>query len=657
MNTATHNKPIDANSVHFNNDFSSKDTINRLKVPTKNNKMNNNNNTTTTTTTIPSRNNSLNKKRSLKRLNQPNNSVQIKLQNQQAMRIPNNIDHTTTSNNLSNTMSNPSSSSSTLDSTSYLYMDTSSESQHDGNINNFYSTNNLNNINSESHFPTPISPTPKYKSFYHTSNNKPSTASSPLPSLTTPWKKLLWVRQQYPDNYTDTSFLSQLKRNSTVVNYSYWKLINDFTLIVLHLSIIVMVILVFFGIYKLNWNPILPTMISTILTILGFIMYIITLKVNRTKELIKLQELKIKELSNINNNNNNNHNNISNNNIHTSNGSYSRKGKLSPSPSLSSRYRISSTSQNSSRSSSPVPQLRSSSTNMASKLSRTSPPPSIPPQLSGAINDSSIHSPISMTSLTANNTLIDSSLQTPSLKDFSKSNQFLVNNPNSNNKNIINLENLLTEPNPPDLLSTFKSSMLILLLLLTFSPVLKSLTYSTASDSIWALSTWLCILNVLFNDYSIDFPKTNSNSLNLNLDSQVLNNINTRNLPIFSKSNFSKNISLSNAIVLASRLNSNLSAFCFIVFSIEVTGFFPIFNNFTRRSNLKSFHWFQVSTIVIGVDYAILKIFGVGWFTMWISLHFLIVIIGPWYFILLQKYKDELQGPWDPAKPVVKSNF
>ena len=98
MNTATHNKPIDANSVHFNNDFSSNDTINRLKVPTKNNKMNNNNNNNSTT--IPSRNNSLNKKRSLKRLNQQNNSVQIKLQNQQAMRIPNNIDHTTTSNNL-----------------------------------------------------------------------------------------------------------------------------------------------------------------------------------------------------------------------------------------------------------------------------------------------------------------------------------------------------------------------------------------------------------------------------------------------------------------------------------------------------------------------------------------------------------------------------
>ncbi|GMF54695.1 unnamed protein product [[Candida] boidinii] len=559
------------------------------------------------------------------------------------MCISNSIDRTSNGNGLSTIISNPPSSSSALDSTSYLYIDSSSESQNGGNINNFYNTNNLNNINADSHFPTPISPTLKYKSFYHTSNNKQSTSSSPLTSLTTPWKKLLWVSQQYPDNYTDTSFLSQLKRNSTVVNYSYWKLISDFTLIVLHLSIIVMVILVFFGIYKLNWNPVLPTMISTILTILGFIMYVITLKVNRTKELIKLQELKITELSNINNNNNNN-------NINTSNGSYSRKGKLSPSPSLSSRYRISSTSQNSSRSSSPIPQIRFSSTNMTSKLNRKSPPPQ---PLSAAINDS----PVSISATSPNNAHNGNSIQTPSLKDFSKSNQLLVNSQNANTKNIINLENLLTEPNPPDLLSTFKSSMLILLLLLTFSPVLKSLTYSTASDSIWALSTWLCILNVLFNDYSIDFPKNNPNSLNLNLDSQVLNNINTRNLPIFSKSNFSKNISLSNAIVLASRLNSNLSAFCFIVFSIEVTGFFPIFNNFTRRSNLKSFHWFQVSSIVIGVDYAILKIFGAGWFTVWISLHFLIVIIGPWYFILLQKYKDELQGPWDPAKPVVKSSF
>jgi hypothetical protein len=34
------------------------------------------------------------------------------------------------------------------------------------------------------------------------------------------------------------------------------------------------------------------------------------------------------------------------------------------------------------------------------------------------------------------------------------------------------------------------------------SPILKSLTRSTTSDSIWALSTWLLLMNVAFFDYS-----------------------------------------------------------------------------------------------------------------------------------------------------------
>jgi hypothetical protein len=38
--------------------------------------------------------------------------------------------------------------------------------------------------------------------------------------------------------------------------------------------------------------------------------------------------------------------------------------------------------------------------------------------------------------------------------------------------------------------------------LLGLSPILKSLTMSTSSDSIWAISTWLLCMNVAFFDYS-----------------------------------------------------------------------------------------------------------------------------------------------------------
>jgi hypothetical protein len=50
-------------------------------------------------------------------------------------------------------------------------------------------------------------------------------------------------------------------------------------------------------------------------------------------------------------------------------------------------------------------------------------------------------------------------------------------------------------------LATAKSAMLIYAALLGLSPILKSLTRSTTSDSIWALSTWLLLMNVAFFDY------------------------------------------------------------------------------------------------------------------------------------------------------------
>lgn len=51
-------------------------------------------------------------------------------------------------------------------------------------------------------------------------------------------------------------------------------------------------------------------------------------------------------------------------------------------------------------------------------------------------------------------------------------------------------------------MSTIKSAVLIYGALLGLSPILKSLTKSTTSDSIWAISTWLLMMNVAFFDYS-----------------------------------------------------------------------------------------------------------------------------------------------------------
>lgn len=48
----------------------------------------------------------------------------------------------------------------------------------------------------------------------------------------------------------------------------------------------------------------------------------------------------------------------------------------------------------------------------------------------------------------------------------------------------------------------FKSSLLVLLALMGLAPVLRTLTAATSSDSIWALSACLFLLNTLLADYS-----------------------------------------------------------------------------------------------------------------------------------------------------------
>ena len=54
---------------------------------------------------------------------------------------------------------------------------------------------------------------------------------------------------------------------------------------------------------------------------------------------------------------------------------------------------------------------------------------------------------------------------------------------------------------------TAKSSILAFLALLSLSPVMKTLTASTSSDSIWALAACLFILNALIADYSSPRPE------------------------------------------------------------------------------------------------------------------------------------------------------
>lgn len=279
---------------------------------------------------------------------------------------------------------------------------------------------------------------------------------APLPQQ---WKKLLYLNQPFPDNYTPDLFLDQLKRNTTVTKYLFRKLYHDFSLVSLYASLLLLVNLNFSGIYSAYWHACTSTLVSTALALVGFLVL-------------------------------------------------------------------------------------------------------------------------------------------PAIID--------------------NVENVA---------ENVKLNMVILLMLLLLSPVLRSLTKSTSSDSIWALSSVLTSLNVLCHDYALETSQSY-------------------------RAVISTNLSFTNGIVLASRLLLSMDAFVFLVFTAEVCIVFPLFD-LKLREKLYKAH-FVLTLSMYAVVACIIYVIHGTWFTIVYLMGVVFVLVClPWYFMSLQRYKNELQGPWDTAKPKI----
>lgn len=190
-------------------------------------------------------------------------------------------------------------------------------------------------------------------------------------------------------------------------------------------------------------------------------------------------------------------------------------------------------------------------------------------------------------------------------------------------------------------LSTVKSAILIYFTLLGLSPILKSLTRSTSSDSIWAMSFWLLAINIFFYDYSggvgVKFPAS-----------------------------LSTNAALMASTVLASRLPSTGQVFSLTLFSIEVFGLFPVFRRYARHRSFR-YHVALSVLLVVGAGLGVGLILGGEKDGVWpwksgllgvlVAMLLSIITMGgcSWWLISLQKYKNAINGPWDLARPIIIS--
>lgn len=204
-------------------------------------------------------------------------------------------------------------------------------------------------------------------------------------------------------------------------------------------------------------------------------------------------------------------------------------------------------------------------------------------------------------------------------------------------------------------LSTAKSALLIYFTLLGLSPILKSLTRSTSSDSIWAMSFLLFTINIFFFDYGSPAPSSSINSAN-------------RNIP----ASLSTNAALMASTMLASRLPITGQVFSLTLFSIEVFGLFPVFRRYARQQSWRG-HVTLTTLLVMGAGGGVGLILGRGgdgegildfpWKSGIMGVVIGVLATGlamggcSWWLIGLQKYKNEIHGPWDPARPVIKRRW
>ncbi|KAL4918631.1 phosphatidylinositol N-acetylglucosaminyltransferase-domain-containing protein [Aspergillus aurantiobrunneus] len=397
------------------------------------------------------------------------------------------------------------------------------------------------------------------------------------------WKKLLWVKQSYPDNYTDTeTFLDHLQRNPRVRPYDFWPLVADSTVIVQHVCSVAIFVCCFVGIVQGRVSPVSVVCWGSVGTAVGWILWDWWAFTEHT------DKPRAAEHS-----------------VEGDDGSSSSSMTSSVNP-VNQRANVQKENQvhglglNMAQSD-PGGTLRRQSTGLSadsfSAQDPSSPPPgSPPPGYTNGPARASHHS------------------------EGWQPQSFLSRNRQR--------------------LSTVKSAFLIYFSLLGLSPILKSLTKSTASDSIWAISCWLLIMNICSFDYgsgegagATKFPAS-----------------------------LSTNAAVMASTVLASRLPSTTHVFSLMLFSIEVFGLFPIFRRQLRHISWTG-HIFLTLALVTFAGGAVGITLQGGW-TGAIVGSFLgsaltALTMGgcSWWLISLQKYKNVVSGPWDPARPIIRRHW
>lgn len=88
-----------------------------------------------------------------------------------------------------------------------------------------------------------------------------------------PWKKNLYDNVEYPDNYTDETFLIELKKNIEIKPLTLWQCIKGTTVVIEEICVVILFVLIFVYLHNQWFDPKIVFVNTSCLTLLGFVYY------------------------------------------------------------------------------------------------------------------------------------------------------------------------------------------------------------------------------------------------------------------------------------------------------------------------------------------------------------------------------------------------
>jgi len=176
---------------------------------------------------------------------------------------------------------------------------------------------------------------------------------------------------------------------------------------------------------------------------------------------------------------------------------------------------------------------------------------------------------------------------------------------------------LLTNKNYYDVMvKDLRTVMIFVVFGYVLSPILKTLTDTISTDTIYAMTTFMMIIHLIFFDYGVSAAIVSS-SLSLNA-------------------------AIFGSVCLASRLASPFHAFVLLSNAVECFVLLPILLSKGRGSVI------VLAAMITVAIYALWTVSLIMMF-LFVFITLFVTVLCPFWFLRWQNYKDNIYGPWDEA--------